>query len=270
MHSLPVAVALGGPVDDGGILVVLSLGLLVSLTIESLLLGEVVLVIPLVTGTTSTISALRLVVTIAPRTRVDVSLVLVAPSLIIKPCSSFSFVSSGGDAIDGRIDRTSSLPFRCVCLIEVSVQVVIASLPVEAGVVISKLLWLPSSDGVLGVLPAGVHELELLEGLLVEDVLQVLIFPKSHEIVLVDVLHELVVRLTSKSVLLVDGRSVHQVVEVGLVSSRDGSHREGETHDLDLVSHALAFAASLEVSRFEDKPTHHCFHHFYQRLSFKL
>lgn len=57
---------------------------------------------------------------------------------------------------------------------------------------------------VLSILPnSSMHELELLEVLLVEDIEKVLLLPECSNIIAIDVLHELVVALASKSVLLV-------------------------------------------------------------------
>ena len=119
---------------------------------------------------------------------------------------------------------------------------------------------------VLGILPTSVHELELLEVFLVEDVEQVLLLPERSWIGSVDVLHEL--KFACESVLLVNARPVHEVLEIGAVRVGNGEHRRSEGGKLHLVCLAFILAASFEISRFEDKPTHHTFHDFINRVLF--
>ena len=124
---------------------------------------------------------------------------------------------------------------------------------------------------VLRIFPSCMHELELLEVFLVEDIEQVLLLPESSRVLTIDVLHERIVTLASKSVLLVHARPVHEILEVGAVSVRNGEHKGSKGGKLDLVRLAFFLAASLQISRFEDKLFEHVFHDdFITEFSLKL
>lgn len=121
---------------------------------------------------------------------------------------------------------------------------------------------------ILSVLPFVCrHVLELLERLGIEDIESVFLCPKISGIGAVE---EFLKRnISGESLLLVLARSVNEVVEVVLVGRGDAGHRKGEANDLCLVGEAFAVTVCMEISRFEDKPTHHGFHVHFQMFLFE-